>query len=518
MKTMRQNDRKKWMKTGILLAAAAAVTGTAYAAPVGTDVPLDSPYYGYIEKLDAMGYITSMRPGTKPYSRMDMARWTAEAEAASETRPLPAYLRYELDQLDRGLAPELAVLRKENSHLPEIRLQEAEVGLTYLHSSDESYAYKKGINGQWQPLNHQNSGYRWGRDGNLAAKAQIAGNINDRWALSLTPRFSYDKDQHGDVSLEEGYVRSRIGIVQVTVGKEAMSWGQGLTGNLALGNNMKPLTMIRFDTGDNIQNKWLRFLFGNSHVFYARLEGNRAGTAASMGRTDYDHAGLLGIRSDFQFGNHVTVGLARISMLGGHGNGLSSGDWSDWAVGTNHNAQTDRWDDIAGGDFRVRLPGVQIYGEVYGEDQAGYLPSKLAERIGVEVPRLTSDGSWDAAFEYAHTTDVWYSHQRFQNGWVYDGNLMGDWMGKNSNRWYGRIRHYADHGQTFSLQLQYTDMDRDAASNPSVTEAWLTWDRPLRPQLSLTVSAGAAEIKNAGYTAGNDSHTWLASVLIRQIW
>ena len=40
--------------------------GIVWAAPVTTDVPLGSSYYEYIEKLDAMGYVSSMLPGTKP--------------------------------------------------------------------------------------------------------------------------------------------------------------------------------------------------------------------------------------------------------------------------------------------------------------------------------------------------------------------------------------------------------------------------------------------------------------------
>lgn len=508
----------KKMNCALAAAILSSAGGIVWAAPVTTDVPLGSSYYEYIEKLDAMGYVSSMLPGTKPYSRMDMAKWVLEAEQAAQQKEMPSYLKQEMDELERALAPELTYLRGEGRYTSPVRLQEAQAGLTYFHSDAKDYAYRKGINAQWQALNHENNGYRWGRDGNFTSQALIAGNINDRWAVSLTPRFSYDKDQHGGASLEEAYVRSRIGIVHVTAGKEALSWGEGMTGNLALGNNMKPLTMVRFDTGDNIKNKWMRFIFGNSHIFYARLDGNRADTAASQGLTDYNHPGLLGMRSDFQPWRNVTIGLARISLLGGHGNGLDSGDWSDWAVGTNHNADTDRWDDIAGGDFRIRFPGAQIYGEVYGEDQAGFLPSKLAERLGVLLPRLTSDGSWDAALEYAHTTDAWYSHQRFQNGWVYDGNLMGDWMGKNTNRYYGRIRHYMENGQTLSFQLQYTEMDRDLSYAPKAAEAWITWNRKLRDQMSLTVSAGAARVKNASYVSGNKDTIWLGSVLLKKSW
>ena len=60
-------------------------------------------------------------------------------------------------------------------------------------------------------------------------------------------------------------------------------------------------------------------------------------------------------------------------------------------------------DDIGGFDFRVRLPGVQFYGEMYGEDQAHGMPSDWGYRGGVYLPQLTRDGSWDLVAEMAHT-------------------------------------------------------------------------------------------------------------------
>ena len=37
--------------------------------------------------------------------------------------------------------------------------------------------------------------------------------------------------------------------------------------------------------------------------------------------TDYDDAGLIGIRADFSPTSYFTFGLSRLSMLGGDGNG-----------------------------------------------------------------------------------------------------------------------------------------------------------------------------------------------------
>lgn len=45
------------------------MTTGAWAAPATTaNVSVDSPYYGYIEKLSAMGYLDTMPNGAKPYS------------------------------------------------------------------------------------------------------------------------------------------------------------------------------------------------------------------------------------------------------------------------------------------------------------------------------------------------------------------------------------------------------------------------------------------------------------------
>ena len=70
----------KFLMAGIV-AAMAAATSVATASPLVTaNVPLDSRYYRYIDKLEGMGYIKDMPTGTRPYSRLDMAKWIIEAQ------------------------------------------------------------------------------------------------------------------------------------------------------------------------------------------------------------------------------------------------------------------------------------------------------------------------------------------------------------------------------------------------------------------------------------------------------
>ena len=64
----------KFLMAGIV-AAMAAATSVATASPLVTaNVPLDSRYYRYIDKLEGMGYIKDMPTGTlqpSGYGKMD---------------------------------------------------------------------------------------------------------------------------------------------------------------------------------------------------------------------------------------------------------------------------------------------------------------------------------------------------------------------------------------------------------------------------------------------------------------
>lgn len=366
------------------------MTAGAWAAPATTaNVSVDSPYYGYIEKLSAMGYLDTMPNGAKPYSRMQMAQWVVQAQDKAQTKPMPKYLSDEVEALAQYVAPEVATLRGEKAYDP-VKLRSVSLTAAAQLSDTPRHSYSHidrshTTNAGWQTFGANRNGYKYGRDGNGILEAEISGNIGHETAIALRPRFSYDKDNDFSASLEEGYIKTRAGIWALEAGKQAMTWGQGETGNLALGDNMRPLTTLQahFIEPQKVGG-FFRFLGqADVHLFYGFLEGDRSDRARARGLNDYndyDDAGLIGIRADFSPTSYFTFGLSRLSMLGGKGNGLDGSDWGHWLYGRNDDADQDRWDDIAGGDFRLSLPGVTFYGELYGEDQSHYMPSKVAYR------------------------------------------------------------------------------------------------------------------------------------------
>ena len=83
--------------TTALLTGYFAVTA---ASPLVTaNVPLDSRYYSYIDKLEGMGYIKDMPTGTRPYSRLDIAKWIMEAQQVAADKPMPGYLKTYYDEM-----------------------------------------------------------------------------------------------------------------------------------------------------------------------------------------------------------------------------------------------------------------------------------------------------------------------------------------------------------------------------------------------------------------------------------
>ena len=512
---------KKTLVAGMMAAAASVmVPGPAGAEAVTADVPVGSVYYDYVDKLSGMGYIDSLPDGARPYSRMQMAKWVLQAEKNAKNKPMPAYLADELASMRTAFASEIDVLRGRSDQ-DDLALRQASLQLASYNSDQSSYQQRRNgssdqPNAKWQPFGQGTNGYDYADGFNAVAKAEFSGNIGHKTAISLTPRLSWNDDDDAELKLEEGYVKTKTGIVEYLAGRQALSYGQGKTGKLVLDNTMKPMTMAQVHLEDDMPVRgFFRFLGKqNYHVFYAQLEGDREDRAAD--HRDFDHAGLLGLRADFTPSDAFTFGLMRVSMLGGDGNGLSKSDWRHWATGHNDDADEDRWDDIAGGDFRVRLPGVQFYGEVYGEDAGGLQPSERGYRFGTYLPQLTRDGSWDMTLEYASTNPYWYKHQKYHNGWTYSDDIIGDPMGNNAKKYYLGVNHYLPGENQIGAYFMRTQMDRSTGNHPNVYEAALTGRLKLQEHFFLDGSLGLAKIENADYTDRTDKDVFATAMALWQ--
>lgn len=511
-----------WKKVVTISLISLSITVGVQASPadsLSANVPLASPMYGYIEKFDGLGYLQSMPTGTKPYTRMQMAKWLTEIQANEQNRPIPSYLSGAKLELERELAPELQVMAGKKTD-QSVSIKDFRVDFADYDGDTLRYRMSgSGPQAGYQSLNGNNNGYRYGQNTNFVTSAWVVGKPATDLVVAIEPRVSYDDDQNGDVSLISGYIKTRFNGTAVQIGKDPIFWGHGAAGSLILGNNIEPLTTIKFSNLEPYRSRGIfRFLGDmNMTAFYSQLEDNRTSTNAN----EINSPSFVGIRSDFTPQDDFTFGLSMTSMIGGNGKGLSGSDYLDWLFGRNSDAAQDKWNNIAGFDFKLRMPrwnGIQVYGELYGEDQANYLPSKVAGRAGVYIPRLNSDGEWDMKLEYAQTSNSWYVHQLYTSGYVYKGNIIGDPMGHNSRQVYAKVGHYLNRNSQLSFNVQRTEMDRDAAVQQNINSGWLQVQSQLNDQLQLTGTLGLAKIENAGFSNGNDSTDHFAGVSLRWMY
>ncbi len=84
----------------------------------------------------------------------------------------------------------------------------------YHHGDAFSYAYQpKMLSGSWSPFSQNHNGHKYGRNGGAAVSAEVSGNVASELAVSIRGRAAWDKDNDGTVSLDEAYVKTRLGSV-----------------------------------------------------------------------------------------------------------------------------------------------------------------------------------------------------------------------------------------------------------------------------------------------------------------
>lgn len=494
--------------TGFLLSLGGA-NAASYSDQLSANVALNSFAYDYLEKLDGLGYLADMRTGTKPYTRIQFARWTKQM-MDSQRKDIPPYARAMLAALRQEFQPELDVLSSKGDG--------QEFGLKSWSLAEDVYhgntLAQKGTKSTYQPLNVNNDGYRYGTGGNEIMAMTFEGKLGDDLVLSFTPRMSYDSTHKGETSFEYGYVKSDFNNVAIQVGKDAVAWGQGSRGNLMFSNNTEPQSAVRFTNIEPNRPGGLLTFLGreNTTVSYSVLETNR----------DIPYPSFVAMRFDFIPSNNFTFALARADIVGGKGRMLNSGDYYDWLLGRNAGQWTsspnDKWNTQAGGDFRWRLPsigGIQVYGEVYGEDQHRRVipyPYRLAWIYGVYIPRFSAEGSWDACFELHQTDPSWYIHGTYTDGWVFKGNILGDPIGNNAQSFYGKVTHYNQDGSSISLNFERVTMDRTDPAAQKIRSGWIGYRAMLGKDLQVDLSAGLANISNKDFVTGSGGHNYIFSV------
>lgn len=412
---------------GLGLLCAAAAPARAQASP---DVPVRHELYDLLESLDTTGLIDSRLSMSRPLSRIEAARLLLQASDALEFRDVrvDGVLARRLELMSHEFDPERNVLRGGSTELTQMYWKP-------LESFGWSYADRDG------PRTVEG---RQGRDvvegEQFFVRLETHGAAGP-FAFALEPELRFYPDDFGPAGdqhearlrLVTGYLRLSLIGLDLTAGRFSTDWGPASPrggDRLVFGNNAKPFTQVSLRTSEPVLLPWIFSYLGpvGFEMFAGQLEKGRTISEALVG----------GLRGTLRPVPWIELSAFRAFMFGGDNRpiniGLMLAGNSDNVVGS----QRDLSNQVGGADVRVRMPlpwgmGVAVYGEFFGEDEAGGLPSKWSGRGGIHIAGLPPGNGVELRAEYTQTHRAAYSHGTYTNGWTYNDDLLGHHIGAGAS-------------------------------------------------------------------------------------
>lgn len=119
--------------------------------------------------------------------------------------------------------------------------------------------------------------------------------------------------------------------------------------------------------------------------------------------------------------------------------------------------------------------------------------------------------------EYANTSNAWYGHQLYTNGYVYKGDIIGDPIGHNANQYYVQLGNYVDKDSKISFNINQVKQDRDAPVQQTIKSLWLQYATKIQDRVFLDGRVGIARI-NANFNGGQDEINHFAGISVRWLY
>lgn len=502
------------MATLLLSLPALAAGNSVY--QVSPQIPLDSWTYPAIERVVALSSVRSGLAGIRPLTRLEAARLLSEASLKAKLSNMPIGARVLLQRLQTEFREELVYLEDEEGSggVPTHLLRNVELIASYRDGADSMLS---GTDARQFALDFNNFGRSRDVGGNLEFNAQIEARLFDRLLLTWRPELAQRKDDGSSFETLAAIVALSYKGVEFSVGRQSLWWGQGRHGSLLLTNNAAPLDMLRLTNPTPLQLPWLFKHLGpfRFDLFVSRLDENRVVSEPYFG----------GMRFNIKPSRYFELGASRTVMFGGDGRPkIAAGDFLTILGGENLSGADDTSNSIAGVDALINVPllwGMQIYGELYGEDEAGGLPAKYSWLAGIYLPQIEPSGRLSLRVEYADTTvlfggsPVLYRHGIYRSGYIYEGKILAHHAGSDATDLLVQLGVDCSERLSLRIGFDYEERGKALALREKHNQADLSATLWLDSRLSLTARYAFDHVKNLNFVEGDaDFHT--VSVGVRQ--
>ena len=325
---------------------------------------------------------------------------------------------------------------------------------TYFYESQSYIGYQSGYDG----IYHQQLGKRYYKNSNIFASHSLQ---NKKFFLKL--KISKDLDLN-KTYLDESFGSLKLSNFIFSVGRINRWWSPSENTSLILSNSARPAAGLEIKNYMPINsNKRMLKLLGpiNFEVFVNKLEKDRH------------------IRNTLLFGNRVSIkplpnldiSFLRLAQFGGDGRSTDSNTIINMLIGRDNTSKNLSFENqpgnqLAGADFSYSPKNnlnIKIYGQIMGEDEAGYLPSRTFFLTGFKYKFQNNLNPTYISFDYTDTYNGYhnmtYNHSLYKDGLRHLGRPIGASIDADSNEFAITIQQKKSNKFSYKLTLSQAEIN-----------------------------------------------------------
>ncbi len=320
-------------------------------------------------------------------------------------------------------------------------------------------------------------------------KAEIATRVtgvSQSFAWNIEAAKVYEPLDGEEQRLDHSYVATIWGNWILSAGAQERWYGPGWDSSLILSNNARPVpaVSIQRNYSDPFETPWLSWLgHWTLNAFAGQLESDRF----------VPHAKLLGMSVSFKPIDSLEVGLRRTAQWGGQGRPENASTFFDMLIGLDNcdegdldcaSQSNEPGNQLAGIDFAWRLPTEKYFGSVYGqligEDEAGYAPSKKFYQLGYKNTFSISNLTVSGYLEYADTENefapnVTYNNGIYQTGYRTEGRSIGSTYDNDTQSLALGILATHKNGDRYKLRIAKVDLNSDSTGSHTINQTGISF-------------------------------------------
>jgi len=469
-------------------------------------VPLDSWVYPALERLAALGYITTDSLGIRPWTRLECTRLLGEAAELQPETDAPSEVQEIYSSLSEEFAHDSDLMSGERNRSGQIEsvyfrtlgvsgkalTDNYHFGQTILN--DYGRPYQEGFNSVagvsgWTTAGpfviYTRGEYQSAPSAPSLSSAALSfiANVDGlppnppSVPLASTSRFQ----------LLDAYVGMNLSNWEIAFGRRSLWWGPSDSGAMLFTNNIPPMNkMLTIDRVSPFRLPWLFRYLGDIRLqgFIGQVAGQGFMSTTFSGKTGPDigtygqplrqQPFISGGKISFKLTSYFEFGLTKTTLYGGPGNPLTPTTLLKSNLGIHYHGDS-IGDGRSGADFSCRIPKMRdwltFYGEAMSEDQPSPIPYMRQSIFQgglyfAKIPKIPKidlrlEGGSTSAVQYnSEPPGYFYWNAQYVNGYTNNGGFIGSWLGRAAQGESMRTNYWLSAKRKIGLELRHRKVDR----------------------------------------------------------